>query len=89
MVAWSQISTVHLAADSRPFESSIGPQKENKTLLCWQVLHGWRLRLGFNSRKGSQQLCVCVCDLRGQVTVVRVREEDDWLQGDEIQTHTH
>lgn len=33
-------------------------------------------------------LCVCVQDLRGQVTGIRVRGEDNWLQGDEIETHT-
>lgn len=27
--------------------------------------------------------CVCVCDLSGQVTGIRVRGEDDWLQGDD------
>lgn len=28
-----------------------------------------------------------MCDLRGQVTGIRVRGEDGWLQGDDIQTH--
>lgn len=32
-------------------------------------------------------LCVCVCDLRGQVTGIRVRGEDGWLRGDDMQTH--
>lgn len=71
MVAWSHISAVHLTADSRSFESYIHPQKENKTLLCWQVFLSWQMRLGFNSRKGSQQLCVCVWSER----------TGDWDQG--------
>lgn len=33
-------------------------------------------------------VCVCVCDLRGQVTGIRVRGEDGWLRGDDMQTHT-
>lgn len=38
--------------------------------------------------RGTAILCVCVCmyDLRGQVTGIRVRGEDGWLQGDDIQT---
>lgn len=32
---------------------------------------------------------VCVCDLRGQVTGIRVRGEDGWLRVDDMQTHTH
>lgn len=33
-------------------------------------------------------VCVCMCDLRGQVTGIRVRGEDGWLRGDDMQTHT-
>lgn len=36
----------------------------------------------------SNCVCVSMCDLSGQVTGIRVRREDDWLQGDETQTHT-
>lgn len=35
------------------------------------------------------RVCVRACDLSGQVTGIRVRGEDDWLQGDQTQTHTH
>lgn len=31
---------------------------------------------------------MCMCDLRGQVTGIRVRGEDGWLRGDDMQTHT-
>lgn len=38
-------------------------------------------------RESVRFWCVCVCDLSRQVTGIRVRGEDAWLQGDETQTH--
>lgn len=98
MAAWS---LVHLTADRQwDFRVISIAAKRKQNLAEPASFIGSATAIGFQPEErvtaivcvyAHHCVCVCVCmrvcDLSRQVTEIRVRGEDDWLQRDETQTH--